>query len=410
MSAVGFSFDPAVIVLIVVAEALYVRGVRRLRGRGYAVPTWQQVAWHTGIGLTAIALLSPIDGLGAELLSAHMAQHLLIADLSVPFLLVGLHSPMHVWFLPRRATVALARSRLRPVFRKLRQPLVAIAIWILILYGWHFAFLFEAALRSDLLHAVQHETFVLGALLIWWPVVEPKKRRAPGELWKVGHILGARLAGMFLGMAFVLMSTPAYEGFYGDSAREHGLAPLTDQQIAGGMMLGLDLLVMLATVAFFFYRSADDHDRAAARAAALSALALGAVGLTACGGGGDDGPSEEEVIRGWSGALNAGKYERAASYFAPGAVVEQQREFRLPDREAAIFFNRTLPCRADVTDVEDEGRTTLAAFRLREGRGGRCGPGNGAGESARVRFVIEDGRILEWRQLPEAPVPEGNVA
>ena len=191
---------------------------------------------------------------------------------------------MHVWFLPRRATVALARSRLRPLFRKLRRPLVAIGIWVLILYGWHFAFLFEAALRNDLLHAVQHQTFVLGAVLIWWPVVEPKKRRAPGELWKIPHILGARLAGMFLGMAFVLMSTPAYEGFYGDSAREHGLSPLTDQQIAGGMMIGLDLLVMLATVAFFFYRSADDHDRAAARAAALSALALLAVGLAACGG------------------------------------------------------------------------------------------------------------------------------
>ena len=410
MSPVGFSFDPAVIVLIVAAEALYVRGVGRLRGRGYAVPRWQQAAWHTGIALTAVGLLSPIDGLGEELLSAHMAQHLLIADLAVPFLLVGLHSPMHVWFLPRRATVALARSRLRPLFRKLRQPLVAIGIWVLILYGWHFAFLFEAALRNDLLHAVQHQTFVLGAVLIWWPVVEPKKRRAPGELWKIPHILGARLAGMFLGMAFVIMSTPAYEGFYGDAARQHGLSPLTDQQIAGGMMIGLDLLVMLATVAFFFYRSAEDHDRAAARAAALSALALLALGLAACGGGDDDGPGEEEVIRGWITALNEGKYERAASYFAPDALVEQVEEVRLRGRDDAVEFNRSLPCRADLTDVEDEGRTTLAAFRLRAGRGGRCGPGDGAGESARVRFLIEDGRILEWRQLLEAPVPEGDIA
>ena len=266
----GFSFDPAVILLIAAAEALYVRGVRRLRARGFAVPAWQRASWHAGIALTAVGLLSPVDGLGEELLSAHMAQHLLIADLAVPFLLVGLHSPMHVWFLPRPATVALARSRLRPLFRNLRRPLVAIAIWVLILYGWHFSFMFEAALRSDLLHALQHQSFVLGALLVWWPVVEPKRRRAPGELWKVGYILGARLAGMFLGMAFILMSAPAYEGFYGDAAREHGLSPLTDQQVAGGVMLGLDLLVMLATVAFFFYRSAEDHDRAAARTAALS--------------------------------------------------------------------------------------------------------------------------------------------
>ena len=404
----GFSFDPTVIVLIVAAEALYVRGVRALRRRGYHVPGWQQAAWHTGIALTAIGLLSPIDGLGEELLSAHMGQHLLIADLAVPFLLVGLHSPMHVWFLPRPATVALARSRLRPLFRKLRRPLWAIGIWILILYGWHLSFMFEAALNgTTCCTRVQHEMFVLGSVLIWWPVIEPKKRRAPGELWKVGQILGARLAGMFLGMAFVIMSTPAYEGFYGDSAREHGLSPLTDQQIAGGMMLGLDLLVMLGTVAFFFYRSAEDHDRAAARAAALSALVLLAIGIGACGGGDDDGPGDQEVIRGWITALNAGDHARAASYFAPGAVIEQAQELRLPDRGRAIAFNRSLPCRADLTDVDDEGDTTLAAFRLREGRGGRCGPGEGAGESARVRFTIRDGRIEEWRQLPEAPVPRG---
>jgi cytochrome c oxidase assembly factor CtaG len=275
---VSFSFDPAVILLLVAAEVLYVRGVRVLRDRGYQVPVWQQVAWHTGIALTAIGLLSPIDGLGEELLSAHMAQHLLIADLAVPFLLVGLHSPMHVFFLPRAATVALARSRLRPWFRRLRKPLVAIAIWVLILYGWHFAFAFEGALNNDLLHAVQHEMFVFGSLLIWWPVVEPKRRRAPGDLWKIGHILGARLAGMFLGMAFVIMSSPAYEGFYGDSAREHGLSPLTDQQIAGGMMLGLDLLVMLATVGFFFYRSGEEHDLAERRAALGDPVLSGVAG------------------------------------------------------------------------------------------------------------------------------------
>ena len=50
-----------------------------------------------------------------------------------------------------------------------------------------------------------------------------------------------------------------------------GLAPLTDQQIAGGMMLGLDLLVMLFTLGFFFYRSAQDHDRAEAAARGVTA-------------------------------------------------------------------------------------------------------------------------------------------
>ncbi len=259
----GFSFDPAVITLLVGATVLYVRAVRVLGGRGYRVPAWQQVAWHSGIALTAIGLLSPLDSLGEELLIAHMGQHLLIADLAAPFLLVGIRSPVYAFILPRPVLVPLARQQgLRRFFRWLRQPLVAIPVWVLILYGWHFGFAFEAALENDFVHALQHQSFVLGSVLVWWSVIEPKRRRLPGDLWKVPYVIGARVSGMFLGMAFILMRTPAYAEFYGKTAPEHGLSAITDQQVAGGMMLGLDLLVMLFALGFFFYRSAQDHDRA----------------------------------------------------------------------------------------------------------------------------------------------------
>jgi len=259
----GFSFDPAVIALIALALYLYGRAVRVLAGRGYRVPPAQQAIWYAGMALTAIGLLSPIDGLGEELLSAHMAQHLLIADLAAPLLLIGIRSPVYAFVLPRSVLVPLARRRgLRRMFRRLRRPLVAIPLWVVILYGWHLGFAFDAALRHPLVHALQHESFVVGSLLVWWSVIEPKRRRLPSDLWKVPYLLGARLAGMFLGMAFIIMARPAYADFYGDAARDHGLSPLTDQQLAGGMMLGLDLLIMLSSVAFFFYRSAQDHDRA----------------------------------------------------------------------------------------------------------------------------------------------------
>jgi hypothetical protein len=115
---------------------------------------------------------------------------------------------------------------------------------------------------------------------------------------------------------------------------------------------------------------------------------------------------EERVIRAWLEALNAGEFERAGGFFARGAVVEQIGETRLRTRAAAIAFNRSLPCRGDLTDVDDQGRTVLGAFRLREGRGGRCA----AGGFARVRFLIRDGKIREWRQLLETEAPGGPVA
>jgi cytochrome c oxidase assembly factor CtaG len=256
----SLAFGP--IAAILLAEALYVRAVRVLARRGYRVPFWQQAAWHAGVACNAIGLVSPLDALSEELLFAHMGQHLLIADLAAPLLLVGVRSPVYAFMLPRRALTQVARRRrLRRAFRWLRQPVVAVPVWILILYGWHFSFMFEAALRSEWVHLLQHQSFVFGSLLVWWSVIDPKRRRLPGDLWKVPYLIGARLSGMFLGMAFVLMRSPAYDQ-YARTAPEHGWSPLTDQQVAGGMMLALDLAVMLFAISFVFYRSAQDHDRA----------------------------------------------------------------------------------------------------------------------------------------------------
>ena len=114
-----------------------------LRGRGVRVPRFQIALWHAGIALWVIGFFSPIHTLGDDLLSAHMAQHLLIADLAAPLLLVGARNP--VLALPAaaagardarpvgsaagRVPVAAAaagggpRLRARPVRLALRDPL-----------------------------------------------------------------------------------------------------------------------------------------------------------------------------------------------------------------------------------------------------------------------------------------------
>src|SRR5687768_11239555 len=103
--------DPGALVLVAASEALYLRALRVLRARGVAVPRGQVALWHTGIALWAIGFFSPVHALGDELLSAHMAQHLLIADLAAPLLLAGARNPVLGFLLPRPALVTLARSR-----------------------------------------------------------------------------------------------------------------------------------------------------------------------------------------------------------------------------------------------------------------------------------------------------------
>ncbi len=247
---------------IVLAELLYVRAVRILGGRGFSVPAWQQVAFHAGMTLWAVGLLSPIDSLGEEGLTMHMVQHLLIADIAAPMILVGMRSPVLLFLLPRPLLVAVARRRrLRGFFRLLRRPLVAVPVYVVVLYFWHFSFAFEAAVEYELVHVLQHSSFVGIGILVWWSALEPKRRQVPGELWKVPYLIGSRLAGMFLGMAFVITREPVYTGVYGTGERALGLEAVADQQIAGALMLITDGLIMFGALCFFFWRaSRDDPD------------------------------------------------------------------------------------------------------------------------------------------------------
>jgi cytochrome c oxidase assembly factor CtaG len=101
---------------------------------------------------------------------------------------------------------------------------------------------------------------VFAGVLVWWSVLEPKRRQLRGELWKIGHILGARMIGMFLGMAFVLIREPVYADVYGTGDRR-GLSALADQQTAGAMMVAVDILIMVFALAFFFWQAARQYDR-----------------------------------------------------------------------------------------------------------------------------------------------------
>ncbi|MBA2643987.1 MAG: cytochrome c oxidase assembly protein [Solirubrobacterales bacterium] len=260
------ALDPGVIAWLLVAEALYLRALRILGRRGLRIGAGQQTCWHAGIALQAVGLLSPVDSFGEDLLAAHMAQHLLIADLAAPLLLAGLRTPVLLFVLPRPVLVALARRRrLRAVARRARRPLVALPLYGLVLYGWHLPFAFEAAVTNPAVHALQHASFVGSGILVWWSALEPNRRRLQGELWKIGHMLGARLIGMFLGMAFVLIRVPVYTDVYGDGERGLGLGAVHDQQLAGALMVVTDILLMVFVLSFFFLHAAREQYRTDAR-------------------------------------------------------------------------------------------------------------------------------------------------
>lgn len=136
-------------------------------------------------------------------------------------------------------------------------------------------------------------------------------------------------------------------------------------------------------------------------ATVLAAALLAGGGAAACGG--DDEPTAEEVVRGWSTALNAGDDERAAGYFAVGArVIQGGAARRLADREAAVRFNRSLPCSGRIVRLTREANRVTAVFVLGERPGRRC---DGPGERAAAIFGVQDGEIVLWHQVPPPATP-----
>lgn len=162
------------------------------------------------------------------------------------------------------------------------------------------------------------------------------------------------------------------------------------------------------------------------RLAGCALAVLMAIALGGCSLGGDDSneasetpttttpgpgakpgePKEATIIRAWSQAVSASDYGKAASYFARGAIVVQAGPVKLPDRSAAIVFNKSLPCKSVVTEVKDEGKTIIAAFRLIRGKG----PATSCDGPARVRFTFTGNKFKEWRQLAEPAAPSGDTA
>ncbi|MEA2362118.1 MAG: hypothetical protein QOD71_1263 [Thermoleophilaceae bacterium] len=110
------------------------------------------------------------------------------------------------------------------------------------------------------------------------------------------------------------------------------------------------------------------------------------------------------MIRDWLMAVQHGDFGQAATFFAPGAIIDQGHPFRLPNAAAARIFNAGLPCHAELIALQDEGAKVLATFRLTPGPGGPCRG------RVQVRYTIVHGKFKEWRQLgtPNAP-PAGPV-
>jgi cytochrome c oxidase assembly factor CtaG len=224
--------------------AAYGVRARTLALRGAPVPRWRIACFGSGLLLLVVALSPPVDGQADDLLVAHMAQHLAIADLAALLLVLGLTGPL------------LAPVLRIPVFDRLRvlaHPIVAGTLWALDLYLWHTPFLYQAALRHDLVHALEHACFLFFGILLWMPLFGPlPKPEWFGNLAKLVYIIAVRLIGTVLANVLLWDSIVLYPFYRG----AHGVSAASDQSAAGAVMMVEGSLLTIGLFAWLFVLAA----------------------------------------------------------------------------------------------------------------------------------------------------------
>jgi cytochrome c oxidase assembly factor CtaG len=249
-----------------VAALLFLRAVVRLRRRGRAdlVGGDRIALFAAGLGVTVFALIGPLDRLADEkLLSAHMGQHLLIGDLGPALMVTALRGPLLVFFLPAPILSPLARSaRVRAILGTLLRPRVAVALWAVNLGVWHIPYLYDAALRHQRLHDFEHVCWMITGVLVWTLLVNPGPHRRLSVGGRVALAAAMFAAGQILTDVLVFSFTPLYPAYQG----AYGLSALTDQQLAGLVMM-VEQLATLGTCVALLLRPRWSRARKARLAA-----------------------------------------------------------------------------------------------------------------------------------------------
>lgn len=242
----GFVLQPPAIGALLLL-ALWIAGGRRpvAGARVRREPAWRTAAFLGGLAaLAGPELLSQ----GAEsLFWVHMDQHLLLLTVAPPLLLLGAPWTRALRGVPLgvRRTVARAIYRgraaavLLATWRALRSPRPVVAIFLVNLWAWHLAALYQLTLADGLVHHLEHALLFLTGLALWALLVDSPPLfagLAPGA-----RIVVATVAMMGCwAMAVVLAFAPYafYAGYAGLASRPGGFSALTDQQLGAGMMWG----------------------------------------------------------------------------------------------------------------------------------------------------------------------------
>jgi putative membrane protein len=236
-----WSFDPLIIASLLISGAVYFWGIRNLwraSEKGSGISFWEMMAFVGGWISLFIALVSPLHPWGEVLFSAHMTQHEILMLVAAPLFVLSRPFVATLWAMPRtwrKTTNGFVRTKsVQTTWHFLTNPFASWLIHAIALWTWHIPFLFQATLKSDVVHTLQHASFFLSALLFWYAIMASPRgfvSYGAGVLYLFTTSVHSGLLGVFL-----TLTSKVWYPVYEKSTASWGLTPIEDQQLGGLIM------------------------------------------------------------------------------------------------------------------------------------------------------------------------------
>jgi cytochrome c oxidase assembly factor CtaG len=192
-----------------------------------------------------IALVSPLDALADDSFAWHMGQHLLLMTVAAPLLAA---SDAHLVLLRAfpigvRRRIGRAISAIPGVRRGAHSGTaawLAFGLFSATVWLWHLPAAYDAALRDDNVHILEHLSF-LATAVAFWRVVGTSGGRRLGIGTGILMVTLVGLQGAMLAALITLAPRPLYAAYAGSADA------LADQVRAGVLMWVPASLVYLAS-------------------------------------------------------------------------------------------------------------------------------------------------------------------
>ena len=260
----SWTLDVPVLAAVLLAAAVYLAGVRRVRRTGGGWPTGAVAAFcGGGLGVLVIATMSFLGVYQGVLFYVRAVQTVLLLLAAPLFLALGRPLSLVIASWPRTGRRVEALVASRPA-RVLTFPAITALAVVLVGFVLYFTPWYEAGLRSDLVRELTYLALLAPGWVFFWTLlrVDPVPRAYPYlvALWVTGvEVVGDAV----LGLAIMADQNLIAGSYYRALGRPWGPGLRADQVIGGGALWLLGDLIGLPFLAAMLIQMVREDDREA---------------------------------------------------------------------------------------------------------------------------------------------------